>query len=81
VKRVDSEARRQIEVRRMWKGGPLRQISQKRPNAGWIAVDAGGYAGPYVCDKCQKPCQGVYKAEDGWQCGDCRKAVGVKVAA
>ena len=63
-----------IEIRRMWQGGPLRQCSEKRPSNSWISYGSGGYAGSYVCDRCGETGDGVYRvAHARWWCGGCRK--------
>ena len=67
-----------VTIRRMWPGGPLRQWSGTRPATGkWISFAAGGYAGSYVCDECQRSVDGVYRVVGAqkWLCGACRKAV------
>ena len=59
-------------VRRMWKGGPLRQWAAE-PHDHFLSIDPAGYAGRYVCDVCNRPVVGVYKTKDlGWVCAACR---------
>lgn len=62
------------EVRRMWENGPSRNFSETRVGA-WTPQTGGGYAGPYVCERCKKDVSGVYEDENGrtWQCSDCRE--------
>ena len=67
-----------ITIRRMWDGGPLRQVSTKRvSNGNWTTYESPGfkgYAGTYVCDICQRPVEGLYRATRGlkWACGACK---------
>jgi hypothetical protein len=71
-------------VRRMWIGGPLRQFSETQVNSHYIRYSSRfltGFAGSYVCDRCQRPCAGVYPAHPSetqreWLCGGCRKLGG-----
>jgi hypothetical protein len=62
------------EVRRMWENDPLRNFSEARVGA-WTPQTGGGYAGPYVCERCKKDVSGVYEDENGrtWQFSDCRE--------
>ena len=50
-----------IEIRRAWDGGPLRQWSRYGK-------------GRYVCDKCGKPTKGVWRVQEPrkWLCQLCR---------
>jgi hypothetical protein len=66
-----------IEIRRMWEGGPLRQISATARGR-WTIDDKGEFRGPYVCDECLKPVSGIYEPKRGvgdgrkWLCAECR---------
>lgn len=70
---VDSQA----EGRRMWPGGPLRLWSEAQISTHWLKHDSGGYYGPYSCEHCRKPSDGVYaapakaQAARKWVCGRC----------
>src|SRR3974390_2818824 len=56
----------EIEVRRMWEGGPLRQWTAKRPSSGkWVPYEHGGFAGRYVCADCQQTVAGLYRQNAG----------------
>lgn len=61
-----------LRSRRMWDGGPLRQWETEKVSASWIPYARGGYVGPYVCERCQKPVVGVYRTASGWVCSVCR---------
>lgn len=71
-------------VRRMWEGGPLRQFSDTQVSSHYVGYSGPilkGYAGSYVCDRCQRPCAGVYPSHPSetqreWLCGGCRKLGG-----
>jgi hypothetical protein len=65
-------------VRRMWAAGPLRQFGERQAGGHYVAYSSPflkGYAGSYVCDRCLRPCAGVYYLRElkNWLCGDCRK--------
>lgn len=61
------------EIRRMWKGGPLRRWAEERPLSSWIPYATGGYAGPYVCEICRQDVVGVYRcSSEDWRCAKCR---------
>lgn len=65
-------------VERMWPGGPLRLWAEARISANWLKHDSGGFYGPYFCESCRKPSDGVYvapasaEAAKTWLCGSCR---------
>lgn len=67
-----------IAPRRRWPGGPLRQWNATRCPAAKMALDCGGFGGSYICDGCQMPAAGLYRAIDGverretWLCAQCR---------
>jgi hypothetical protein len=69
-----------MNVRRMWDGGPLRQFSETQASGHYIRYSGRfltGFAGAYVCDRCRRPCGGVYLtylSETGqeWLCGGCK---------
>ena len=66
----------EIEVRRMWEGGPLRQWTAKRPSSGkWVPYEHGGFAGRYVCADCQQTVAGLYRQNAGakWLCEACKR--------
>ena len=72
-----------VQSKRMWEGGPLRQFSDKQIASNFIFYSGAGfegYAGSYVCDECQRPTPGVYELKVGvqasreWFCGTCREA-------
>jgi len=64
--------------RRMWPGGPLRLWSEARISASWLKHDSGDFYGPYFCEMCRKPSDGVYAARASaeaakiWLCGACK---------
>jgi hypothetical protein len=66
--------------RRMWNGGPLRQFSNTQAGGHYIRYSnrfLTGFAGSYVCDRCQRPSAGVYlskpsKTRNEWLCGGCK---------
>ena len=68
-------------VRRMWKGGPLRQFSDVPAGGHYIRYSSRfltGFAGSYVCDRCRCPSPGVYlskpsKTRTEWLCGPCKR--------
>jgi hypothetical protein len=67
-----------IIVKRMWEGGPLRNWSPSHTSLAPMVYAKGGYVGSYVCDQCQRSCDGVY-CTDGeqagqkrWVCGGCK---------
>ena len=69
--------RKASAVERMWPGGPLRQFSKRQAGSHYVAYSGPfltGYAGSYVCDRCLRPCAGVYYAQtrQDWLCGACR---------
>jgi len=70
---------RQFEgIRRMWSGGPLRQFSNRQLKSHYVAYSSPilkGYAGSYLCDACQGPCQGRYRTPPlgNWVCGACKE--------
>ena len=68
-------------VARSWPGGPLRHRSERRESTSWTPYGKGGYAGPYVCDVCQRPVDGVYRviSQSSWACGPCRDAISPKL--
>jgi len=72
----------EIELRRMWPGGPLRQWSERR-HGNFIPLHSGGFAGRYCCDQCRKPCAGVYRVihASRWLCGPCKRALATRVLA
>lgn len=64
-----------IATKRMWCGGPLRQLSTERVTSSWVKRDR-HWAGMYVCDACMEPTpHGVYGARqmEGymWLCAAC----------
>jgi hypothetical protein len=65
----------EIQIKRMWDGGPLRQWSPDNPTRNFMSYGKGGYVGSYVCDFCQNTCDGLYRVKnsDSWTCGSCRK--------
>jgi hypothetical protein len=70
----------QNSVCRMWDGGPLRQFSERQAGGHYVAYSSPiltGYAGSYVCDRCKRPCSGVYLAgpAKSWLCGPCKRNV------
>lgn len=67
-------------VQRMWDGGPLRQFSDRQAGGHYVAYSSPiltGYAGSYACDRCKRPCAGVYlvRPAKSWLCGGCRRKV------
>ena len=60
-----------VPTRRMWEGGPVRQFSESRTKGGWMPLNSGGFAGPYVCSRCHSAVSGVYGPTQGWICADC----------
>ena len=60
-----------VPTRRMWEGGPVRQFSESRTKAGWMPLNSGGFAGPYVCSRCHSAVSGVYGPTQGWICAEC----------
>jgi len=67
-----------VIIRRMWEGGPLRQIADTKVSPVYRAYVYGGsrctFAGRYVCDGCIEPAIGVYRQKRSglWVCGGCR---------
>jgi hypothetical protein len=63
-----------VEVRQMWKGGPLRKWSPTKSSTTPDSYKV-GFVGSYVCARCQQPCDGVYpvRALTKWLCGPCKK--------
>jgi hypothetical protein len=68
-----------VELRRMWDGGPLRRWSPKPPFEGragsWMthAGAIGGYvASSYVCEECREWTVGVYYYGGKWVCEGCK---------
>lgn len=67
-----------VTARRMWPDGPLRQWNATRCPAAKMALDSGGFGGSYICDGCQLPTAGLYRAIDRvqrretWLCAQCR---------
>jgi len=65
----------QLEIKRTWPGGPLRQFSDM-PFKGSIPV-VGGYAGAYICDVYDHvtPLEGedggIKLHDDRWLCAPC----------
>lgn len=65
-------------VTRMWKDGPLRLTAETALSSKWLKHDSGLFCGPYVCEVCRKPSDGVYAAPStaervkAWVCGSCR---------
>jgi ribosomal protein L37AE/L43A len=50
----------EIEIQRMWHGGPLRHVSATQ-------------RGSYVCERCMVPVVGVYRIlGNGWICAACK---------
>lgn len=62
-----------LKPKRMWVGGPLRRFSGGSVPGARMPLATGGYGGAYICDKCQKPVDGVYEASEGWICGGCKR--------
>jgi hypothetical protein len=75
------------EITRMWPGGPLRLFlprqtgksdavaGRKESPGSWVAYKSNtldGFAGPYVCERCQKSAAGVYRIGGEWICGTCK---------
>jgi hypothetical protein len=66
-----------IGVIRMWDGGPLRQFSRAQASSHYVGYSGPfktGYAGSYICDRCQGASAGVYLATEAhkWLCGPCK---------
>ncbi len=57
---------------RMWHGGPLRRWSPVRTASCQMPLASGGYGGSYLCDGCQKPVVGIYRAREAWLCAACK---------
>lgn len=63
-------------IRRMWRTGPLRWWAPSRPGNNWISYEheIGGFVASYVCDRCRRDVDGVYRiAPEYWTCGTCRR--------
>ena len=67
-----------VELRRMWLGGPLRQFAAEKVSNAFIPYGERGstptFAGRYACDGCQMPTAGLYPAKTGkgWLCAGCK---------
>lgn len=62
-----------IEIRQMWKDGPVRNWSEANPSGKhWTPYDTGGFVGPYVCANCKKDVLGVYRVGNQWVGACCR---------
>lgn len=67
-----------MQARYMWQGGPLRQWAPKQPKGkSWVKLAGDGFAGSYVCERCQRPVDGVYRVLEPqkWVCGPCKDAL------
>ena len=76
-----------VEIRRMWEGGPLREVyvgpplSKRQRAPGQFLLNAKGLCvGRYVCDRCQEGCNGVYHLTTPstnilWLCAPCKEAI------
>jgi hypothetical protein len=68
-----------VIIRRMWEGGPLRQVANRKASPVYTAYGFRGstctFAGRYVCDGCKEPVIGVYrqKGTGKWVCAGCRR--------
>jgi len=66
-----------VAIRRMWEGGPLRQVAETPVSPVYRAYVCGGsrctFAGRYVCDGCMEPAIGVYRQKRSglWVCRGC----------
>ena len=65
-------------LKRMWPGGPLRQFSKRQAGGNYTAYSGPiptGYAGSYICERCQRPCAGIYfvRPVKNWVCGPCKR--------
>lgn len=67
-----------VVVKRMWEGGPLREVSST-PRVAWFAHSRYGFAGRYVCDGCLLPVPGIYGSRSGSKC--CVRAAGNEIGA
>jgi hypothetical protein len=63
-----------VPIVQMWENGPLRKFSRERFSGGisYESPNLSGFAGSFVCAKCENCCDGVYQAPGGWICGGCR---------
>lgn len=65
-------------VKPMWPGGPNRLWSVVRTTSSQTSLESGGFAGLYVCGRCNRPTVGVYRVIAGrggvseWLCGRCK---------
>jgi hypothetical protein len=70
-----------IETKRMWEGGPLRQIANTQVTSSFIPLGklsgTPQFAGSYVCGRCTRPTVGVYMvpAAQEWICSECRESL------
>lgn len=63
-----------VLIGQMWENGPFRKFSRER-FSGAISYESptfSGFAGSFVCAKCESACDGVYQATGRWICGECR---------
>jgi hypothetical protein len=63
-----------VQVKVMWKGGPLRRWSASKTTLAPLGFSDGGFVGSYVCAECSTPCEGVYYVREvlKWLCGPCK---------
>jgi hypothetical protein len=67
-----------VVLKRMWPGGPLRRWSPTNAPLAPMVYAKGRYVGAYICDLCERSCDGVYcvDGEQGgpkrWVCGGCK---------
>lgn len=65
-------------VVRMWPDGPLRMTAETAVSSKWLKHDSGLFCGPYICETCRKPSDGVYASPStsnrakAWVCAGCR---------
>lgn len=73
-----------LEVRPLWKDGPLREWAANKPKSkSWTKLAGGGYAGCYVCERCQRSVEGLYRVREPhkWLCGPCREALRAQIVS
>jgi hypothetical protein len=61
-------------IRQMWENGPFRKFSRER-FSGAISYQSptfSGFAGSFVCARCESTYDGVYQTSGRWICGGCR---------
>jgi hypothetical protein len=71
---LTASSNQQIEIRQIWKFGPLRRWSPTKTAQTALGYSV-GFVGSYVCARCSEPSDGVYKLREAkeWVCGPCRR--------